>query len=90
MANLRSQLNTLAASFANQIMAALQEASLHELVSSGDEGSVGNGRRARVVAGGDRSQNRFPPLRRGRARTDGWPVVRLTRSQQRSTRSFFS
>ena len=38
MANLRSQLNTLAADFANQIMAALQGASLHELVSSGGEG----------------------------------------------------
>jgi hypothetical protein len=68
MANLRSQLNTLAASFANQIMAALQGASLHELVSSGDEGSVGNGRRARVVAGGDREPEPIstPPTRKGK------------------------
>jgi hypothetical protein len=54
MANLRAQLNTLAANFANQIMTALQGASLQELVSSGGEGSVGNGRRVKVAAGGDR------------------------------------
>jgi hypothetical protein len=54
MANLRSQLDALAATFANQIVAALQGASLHELVSSGGGGNVGNGRRARVGGGGDR------------------------------------
>ena len=51
MANLRSQLDALAAAFATQIIGALQGASLHELVSA-DGGTVGNGRRARVVAGG--------------------------------------
>jgi hypothetical protein len=67
MANLRAQLNTLAATFANQIVAALQGASLHELVSSG-EGNVGNGRRARVVAGVDREPIALsiPPARRGK------------------------
>jgi hypothetical protein len=59
MANLRSQLNTLAATFANQIMATLQGASLHELVASGGGGNVGNGRRARAVTVGDREP---PPL----------------------------
>jgi hypothetical protein len=54
MANLRSQLDTLAATFANQIMATLQGASLHELVSSGGGENAGNGRRARFVAVGDR------------------------------------
>ncbi len=34
-------------------METLQGASLHELVSSGGEGNVGNGRRTRLVAGGD-------------------------------------
>ena len=68
MANLRSQLNTLAADFANQIMATLQGASLHELVSSGGKGDVGNGRRARVVAGGDREPAPLstPPARKGK------------------------
>jgi hypothetical protein len=67
MANLRAQLNTLAANFANQIMAALQSASLQELVSRG-EGSGGNGRRARVVGGGDREPAPLstPPARKGK------------------------
>ena len=68
MANLRSQLNTLAANFANQIVAALQSASLHELVSSEGERSARNGRRAPVVAGGDREPEPIstPPTRKGK------------------------
>ena len=68
MANLRTQLNTLAADFANQIVATLQGASLHELVSSGGEGSVGNGRRVKVAAGGDREPAPLstPPTRKGK------------------------
>ncbi len=54
MANLQAQLNTLAATFANQIMATLQGASLHELVSGGVKANVGKGRRAGAVAVGDR------------------------------------
>ncbi|HTB77372.1 MAG TPA: hypothetical protein VK762_29205 [Polyangiaceae bacterium] len=59
MANLQSQLNTLATNFANQVMATLQGASLHDLASSGGGGNVGNGRPVQVVAGGDREA---PPL----------------------------
>jgi hypothetical protein len=51
MQTLRTQLDALAATFATQIIAALQGASLHELVSA-DGGTVGNGRRARVAGGG--------------------------------------
>jgi hypothetical protein len=51
MPTLRSQLDALAVMFATQIIAALQGASLHELVSA-DGGTVGNGRRARVARGG--------------------------------------
>jgi hypothetical protein len=68
MTTLRSQLDALAATFANQIVAALQGASLHELVSSGGGGNVGNGRRARVVGGGDRERAPLstPPARKGK------------------------
>ena len=45
MATLRTKLDALAAAFANQIIASLQGASLHELVGSTDGGrAVGNGR----------------------------------------------
>jgi hypothetical protein len=44
MPTLRSQLDAIAANFAQQIIAALQGASLNELVSSKDDGHVGNGR----------------------------------------------
>ncbi len=69
MATLRAQLNTIAADFANQIMATLRGASLHELVSSGGGGNVANGRRARVAAGGDREPEPVspPPAGKGKA-----------------------
>ncbi|HTB73072.1 MAG TPA: hypothetical protein VK762_07500 [Polyangiaceae bacterium] len=52
MPTLRSQLDALAASFANQIMASLRGASLHDLVGKTDGGRVvGNGRRARGGGG---------------------------------------
>jgi hypothetical protein len=47
MPTLRSQLDALAANFAKQIIAALQGASLHELVAGAEGGSVSSGRRAR-------------------------------------------
>jgi hypothetical protein len=51
MPTLRSQLDALAATFATQIVAALQGTSLHELGAT--EGGWGSsGRRARAVAGG--------------------------------------
>jgi hypothetical protein len=79
MANLRSQLNTLAADFANQIMAA----SLHELVSSGGGGNGGNSRHARVVAGGNREAEPIstPPTRKGKngrfPRRSGWQLENI-------------
>jgi hypothetical protein len=68
MANLRSQLNTLAATFANQIMAALQGASLQELVSGGAGERVGKGRRATGITVGDREPAPLstPPTRKGK------------------------
>ena len=68
MATLRSQLDALAATFANQIVAALQGASLHELVASGGKGNVGNVRRAMVVASGDRLPEPIsaPPARKAK------------------------
>lgn len=68
MANLQSQLNTLAANFANQIVEALRSACLHELVSSGGEGSLRRGRRSSVVAGGDREPEPISvsPTRKGK------------------------
>jgi hypothetical protein len=51
MPTLRSQLDALAATFAKEIIAALQSASLQDLASSGGS-IVGNGRRPQVVAGG--------------------------------------
>jgi hypothetical protein len=44
--NLRTQLNALAARFAQQVVAAIQSASLNELMPSGGDG-VGNGRSPR-------------------------------------------
>jgi hypothetical protein len=49
MPTLRSQLDSLAANFAQQVLAAIQGSSLQELVGSGGS-SVGNGRSARSVA----------------------------------------
>jgi len=48
MPTLRSQLDSLAANFAQQVLAAIQGSSLQELVGSGSS-SPGNGRSARVV-----------------------------------------
>jgi hypothetical protein len=52
MPTLRSQLDTLAATFAKEIIAVLQWASLQDLASSGGGSVVGNGRPVRIVAGG--------------------------------------
>jgi hypothetical protein len=52
MPNLNAQLQDLARLFAEQVVEALRGTSLRELVSSG-EGAVRNGRRPRVVAGGN-------------------------------------
>jgi hypothetical protein len=52
MPTLRSQLDTLAATFAKEIIAVLQGASLQDLASSGGGSVVGNGRPVRIVAGG--------------------------------------
>jgi hypothetical protein len=52
MPTLRSQLDALAATFATQIVAAIQGASLQELLVSGGGGQGGGGRRTRAVAGG--------------------------------------
>jgi hypothetical protein len=52
MPTLRSQLDALAANFATQIVAAIQGASLQELLVSGASGQGTGGRRARAVAGG--------------------------------------
>jgi hypothetical protein len=48
MPTLRSQLNALAANFAQQVLTAIQGSSLEELVGSGGR-SVENGRSARIV-----------------------------------------
>ncbi|HTB71958.1 MAG TPA: hypothetical protein VK762_01880 [Polyangiaceae bacterium] len=53
MTTLHSQLHDLARSFAEQVVEAIRGTSLHELIGAKDGGSeVGNGGRARVVAGG--------------------------------------
>ncbi len=51
MPNLRSQLDTLASSFARDIIAVIQGASLHELVGAGGRDVV-NGRGPRLALGG--------------------------------------
>jgi hypothetical protein len=53
MPTLRSQLDVLAANFANDIIAALQGASLHELAASKGTGA-GNGHRVRAFTGNAR------------------------------------
>jgi hypothetical protein len=65
MPSLRSQLDALAANFANQVLAALQGASLHELVSGG-ESTVGNGRRGPVARGGGTSDPLATPAKTGK------------------------
>jgi hypothetical protein len=54
MPNLRSQLNALAANFAQQILAAIQGSSLEELVGSG-RSSVESGPSARIVTAAEGS-----------------------------------
>ncbi len=65
MPSLRSQLDALAANFANQVLAALQGASLHELVSGGGS-TVANGRRGPVARGGVTSDPLATPAKRGK------------------------
>jgi hypothetical protein len=48
MPTLRSQLDALAANFAKEILAALQGASLHELLASGGAATAGKGRPPRA------------------------------------------
>jgi hypothetical protein len=50
MSTLRSQLDALAANFAKEILAALQGASLQELLGPGSAATVGNGRPRAPVA----------------------------------------
>jgi hypothetical protein len=70
MPSLRSQLDALAANFASQIIAALQAASLHELVSAdGGNRAVRNGRRAPVVAGGGGQPDPLPTAPKSRGRS---------------------
>jgi hypothetical protein len=52
MSALRSQLNALAASFAEQVVAAIRGGSLHDLVNSGGAAHAGNGRAPRLARGG--------------------------------------
>jgi hypothetical protein len=52
MSTLRSQLNALASSFADQVITAIRSGSLNDLVYSGGGTSTGNPRQARKVAGG--------------------------------------
>ncbi len=64
---LRSQLDTLASSFANQIMAALKGASLQELVGSDGGGRGSRGRSGRVAIGGGRPDPLSnPPIKKGK------------------------
>jgi hypothetical protein len=48
--SLKSRLSDLAASFADEVIAALQGASLHELIGSEASGGSGNGRQSRIVS----------------------------------------
>ena len=68
MATLRSQLDAIASSFAKEIIAVLQGASLHDLAFSGGGGTVGNGRTARAVGagGGHPALLSAPPTGKGK------------------------
>jgi hypothetical protein len=48
--SLKSRLSDLAASFADEVIAALQGASLHELIGSEAGGGSSNGRQSRIVS----------------------------------------
>jgi hypothetical protein len=65
MPSLRSQLDALAANFAKQVLATLQGASLHELVSGGGS-TIGNGRRAPVARGDGTSDPLATPPKKGK------------------------
>lgn len=56
MANLRSQLDALASSFATEIIAVIRSSSLHELVGTNGH-QAANGRRSGVVLGGGGQPN---------------------------------
>jgi hypothetical protein len=53
MTNLKAQLHDLARSFAEQVVEAIRNASLQELVSEGASGTIGNGRRSRFASGAE-------------------------------------
>ena len=57
-----------ASTFAEQVLRSIRGASLHELVGAKDDGFVGNGRRVKVAAGGDRELAPLstPPARKGK------------------------
>jgi hypothetical protein len=63
MPTLQSQLQDLARTFAEQVLATLQGASLHELVLA-DGGTVGNGRQARGGGGGGQPDPLAAPRKR--------------------------
>lgn len=65
MNTLRSRLQDLASSFADDVLAAIRTASLDELTGGG--GEAGNGRRARVAGGGGQPDPlRTPKTKNGR------------------------
>jgi hypothetical protein len=67
MPALRSQLDAIASSFAKEIIAVLQGASLHDLAFSGAGGTVGNGRtRAFGGGGGQPAPLSAPPTGKGK------------------------
>jgi hypothetical protein len=70
MPTLRSQLDALAANFASQIIAALQGASLHELVSADGRKTAANGPRPRGTEGGGGQPD---PLRAPRGKNGRLP-----------------
>jgi hypothetical protein len=52
MSTLQSRLNAIAASFAEQVLAAIRSGSLNDLVGRNDDDHAGNGRSPRVARGG--------------------------------------
>src|SRR3984957_12406977 len=70
MPTLRSQLDALAANFASAIIAALQGASLHELVSTDGRKTAANGPRTRATEGGGGQPD---PLRTPRGKNGRLP-----------------
>ena len=66
MPNLRSQLDTLASSFAREIIAIIQVASLHELVGAGGRDVVNSHRHRLAVGGGGQPDPLSISKRRGK------------------------